>query len=179
MIETNRLVLRNWIDTDIDPFVRLNQDAQVMRYFPGPYTESETRNMISLCQGAIEARGWGFWAVELKSSQSFIGMVGLNAIPDDIPLEDEMEVGWRLAESYWGQGYATEAASASLEYAFTALARESVVAFTTISNTPSRRVMERLEMRKRKEHFNYPRLDSDHPLAEHVVYEMTKSQFQA
>ncbi|MBX2825498.1 MAG: GNAT family N-acetyltransferase [Gammaproteobacteria bacterium] len=177
MLETDRLRLRQWIDADIEPFIALNQDKRVMRYFPNLYSEAETRNMISLCQKSIDENGWGFWAVDLKSTQEFIGMVGLNRIPDDIPLDDTLEVGWRLASPYWGKGYATEAARASLDYAFTTLNSECVVAFTAKDNHPSRRVMERLGMKKRLEGFFHPRLEQDHPLGEHVVYDITQSRF--
>lgn len=170
MLESERLILRQWVDSDLRPFAKLNQDEQVMRYFPATYSEARSRDFVGRCRAAIETHGWGFWAVEEKARRCFIGMVGLNRVPKDLPLEYEMEVGWRLAAKFWGCGYATEAARVSLNYAFDVLRSQQIVAFTPLTNVRSQRVMQKLNMKKLPATFEHPRVPAETGLAEHVVY---------
>jgi RimJ/RimL family protein N-acetyltransferase len=104
-----------------------------------------------------------------------MGFVGLHQ-PEDLPFSPCTEVGWRLARPYWGCGYATEAARASLSFAFGRLGLSSVVAFTAVSNTRSQGVMRRLGMTLESP-FDHPRLPDDHPLRPHVLYRITHDRF--
>ena len=103
----------------------------------------------------IEERGWGFWAVEERRSGQFIGFVGLHVPSALLPFSPCVEVGWRLTRSYWGLGYATEAAQSAIAFGFQHLQMEELVAFTAIANLKSRAVMERLGMRPDGE-FDHP-----------------------
>ena len=176
-LETDRLILRQWCDRDFNGFCEMNADPEVMRYFPKTLTESECREFMSKMSSLIREQGWGFWAVEIKASKEVIGFVGLNSPRTKLPFTPCVEVGWRLHKRYWGYGYATEAGKKSLEYGFTHLNLEEIVAFTTESNINSRKVMDRLGMKNTGENFRFPELPLNHPLSEHVLYKVTKSEW--
>lgn len=175
-LQTDRVSLRQWRADDYEHFARMNADAEVMRYFPSLLSRGESDALCEKFAGLIEQKGWGFWVAELRSDSSFIGLVGLN-LADDLPLETCVEVGWRLDKAYWGNGYATESAAAALHFAFSILELERVAAFTSILNTPSRKVMERLGMQDRMKNFLHPRVAADNKLAEHVHYEIERERF--
>ncbi|WP_201615888.1 GNAT family N-acetyltransferase [Psychrobacter immobilis] len=177
-IETERLYLRQWQASDFAPFAEMNANPEVMEYFPKLLTTSMSNTIAKKCQSLINDNGWGFWAVSLKETDAFIGMVGLNHAYADIPFSPAVEIAWRLYNDYWGQGYATEAARASLDFAFVELEIEEVVAFTAVINKRSQLVMERLGMTNTQEDFYHPMLDLNHRLAEHVLYKMTRHQRQ-
>ncbi|MDE0801897.1 MAG: GNAT family N-acetyltransferase [Acidimicrobiales bacterium] len=167
-IETDRLLLRQWIAGDRDPFAALNADPVVMEHFPATQSRAESDAFIDRHSALIDQRGWGLWAVEVRATGDFIGFTGL-AVPvfdaDFIPCT---EIGWRLAVSSWGRGYATEAATSVLSFAFDELGLDDVVSFTFAGNRRSRRVMEKIGLEERKE-FDHPNLPGDR-LERHVLY---------
>ena len=177
-IETERLYLRQWQASDFAPFAEMNADPKVMEYFPKLLTTSMSNTIAKKCQSLIDDNGWGFWAVSLKKTDTFIGMVGLNNAHADMPFSPAVEIAWRLHNDYWGLGYATEAARASLNFAFVELGIEEVVSFTAVINKRSQLVMERLGMTNTQENFFHPMLESNHRLAEHVLYKITRQQWQ-
>lgn len=178
-LSTARLVLRPWRDSDRAPFATLNADAQTMRFFPAPLTRAESDALADHCQALIAMRGWGFWAVEQGDSGAFIGMIGLHVPAPDLPFSPCVEVGWRLAREHWGQGLATEGACAALAFGFDRLGLDEIVSFTTVTNTPSQAVMQRLGMRLDAAIFDHPALPSGHPLREHVLYRLDASDWRA
>ena len=99
-IETARLRLRAWRADDFPAFAQLNADAQVMRYFPHPLTQTESDALAQMFQQFINQNGWGFWAVELKHSQEFIGFTGLHAQPECFDFSPCVEIGWRLDSKF-------------------------------------------------------------------------------
>lgn len=157
----------------------MNQDPRVMEYLPSSYSEEKSIEVFLKCRLAIETRGWGFWALELKESSVFIGSVGINPVAENLPIAESIEVGWRLAWEYWGSGYATEAARASISHAFNVLHKEEVVAFTAVQNRRSRRVMEKLAMLESSERFIHPDYPSSTGLSEHVLYKITRERFKS
>ena len=173
-LETKRLRLRQWTTDDLDNLVALNSDAEVMKYFPSILTVKESEEKLNLYQQQINEKGWGFWAAEVKSTLEFVGIIGLMNPKDTLPIARNIEIGWRLTKASWGKGYATEAANTSLEYAFEVLNEPEVVAITTLNNQASKRVMERIGMHDTNSNFMHPELPSDSPLAEHVLYKITK-----
>jgi len=177
MLETKRLLIRQWQDQDIEEFTALNRDPEVMEFFPNLMSESEVRSMVSRCRESIEERGWGFSAVEERASGRFIGMVGIHETPFELPFGLRIEVGWRLAKAYWGKGYAGEAALACLDYAFNTLSVDAVCAFTPTHNLRSRRVMDKLGMTDLHKPFIHPRFEAGQPLAEHVLYAIKRRDF--
>lgn len=176
MIETVRLRLRQWRTEDYAPFAAMNTHPQVMEYFPKLLTRAESDAFINKMKSIIETQGWGFWAVELKHNQQFIGFVGLHDQPTQFSFSPCVEIGWRLDQAYWGQGYAPEAAEAALAFAFDQLKLNKVVAFTTLENAKSQAVMRKLQMKKVSE-FQHPALALNHPLSWHVLYEILKKDF--
>ena len=177
MIRTQRLILRQWRDEDLGPFADLCRDKEVMAFFPKCLTEEESHSMGKKMQSLIANRGWGFWAVEMPDQAKFIGFVGLHTPSDELPFSPCVEIGWRLAKPYWGRGYATEAARASLQYAFTNLDLDEVVSFTTVSNIRSQAVMKKLGM-SYDSNFLHPDLDIDDPLRDHVLYKISRRQWE-
>lgn len=176
-LETPRIILRQWQAKDYAEFAAMNADTDVMRYFPSLLTRTESDALTDKFATLIAEKGWGFWVAELKQSQAFIGLVGLNE-PTDLPIGNCIEVGWRLSKAYWGQGLATEAAAASLHFAFSVLHQERVAAFTAVQNIPSRKVMERLGMSNRDKNFLHPRVEEESDLKEHVFYEICREEFE-
>jgi 3-dehydroquinate dehydratase/shikimate dehydrogenase len=124
-------------------------------------------------QAKLEARGWGLWAVSFPHLTECIGFIGLNDVDSSFPFGPAVEVGWRLAFPYWGKGYATEGAKASLHYAFEELHLKEIVSFTPVKNSRSRAVMERIGMhRNPQDDFDHPKLPAEHPLRRHVLYRL-------
>lgn len=182
-IETKRLYLRQWQSSDFPVFAEMNADLEVMKYFPKLLSPKLSDVIANKCQQLIRDNGWGFWAVGLKGGSekgdTFIGMVGLNETHADMPFSPSVEIGWRLHKDYWGQGYATEAARASLKFAFEVLALDEVVAFTAVINEHSQLIMQRIGMTDTQDNFYHPMLEPSHALAEHVLYRITRQQWQA
>lgn len=181
-LETERLYLRQWQPSDFAIFADINADPEVMQYFPKLLSATVSDIVANKCQQLIKDKGWGFWAVSLKDgsekSDAFIGFVGLNDTHADLHFAPCVEIAWRLSKESWGQGYATEAAQASLKFAFNELALDEVVAFTAVINERSQRVMERIGMTNEQENFYHPALSSNHPLAEHVLYKITQQEWR-
>lgn len=175
---TARLWLRQWRDADWAPFAALNADPEVMRYFPSTLDEAESHAFAHRNAALLEVHGWGLWAVEALESGEFVGIVGLNQPRWTAAFTPCTEVGWRLARSAWGKGYATEAARAALAVAFGPLGLPEVVSFTTVGNGRSRAVMERLGMtRDPAEDFDHPNLGPDSPVRRHVLYRLPADRF--
>ncbi len=177
-IETKRLLLREWLPRDLAPFTAINQDLEVMEYLFKPLTESETSAMIEKMQKHFEKYGFGLFACVVKETSELIGFVGLNTPTFTAHFTPCVEIGWRLASSAWGKGYATEAAHAVLKAAFEKYNLKEVVSFTVPMNQRSRRVMEKIGMTYNpKDDFCRPEIPLDSPLSYHVLYRITKEQF--
>jgi len=176
--ETERLRLRQWLPADRDPFAALNSDSRVMEFFPSPLTRGESNTMADRCQSLIEERGWGFWAVEYKSTREFIGFVGLHTPSAELPFSPCVEVGWRLAFQHWGKGFATEAASEAVRVGFQLLHLREIVSFTTLGNRRSRAVMERLGMRESGT-FEHPHVPESTGLRQHCLYRLSRAGYAA
>ena len=179
LLTTERLILRQWQESDRDAFARLNADPVVREFFPRVQTREESDADAARVQKAIEERGWGFWAVEVRGGASFIGFVGLS-IPRfeahfTSPQAPCVEIGWRLLKEHWGKGYVSEAAVECLRFGFEKLTLQEIVAFTVPLNVRSRAVMERIGMsRDPADDFDHPNLEPGHPLRRHVLYRMNR-----
>ena len=173
---TRRLKLRPWREEDLVPFRALNSDSHVMRYLPKKLTDDESDLMAARLRKLMEEHAFGFWAVEVADSADFIGFTGLHRPDFESRFMPCMEIGWRLAYNHWGKGYASEAASAALSYAFGTLGQEEVVAFTVPENQRSRNVMERIGMTcSPADEFDHPNLPEGHTLRRHVLYRINHS----
>lgn len=176
-LNTERLLLRQWRNEDLRGFAELNADPAVMQFYPELLSQQRSNAEAAKLKSLISKNGWGFWAVEPITEQSFIGLVGLHKPTFKLPFGPCVEIGWRLAKKYWGKGYASEAAAACLDFAFDKLDLSEVFAFTSVGNMKSRAVMERLNMVDTKINFDHPTIPQDSPLREHVVYKISKQQW--
>lgn len=175
MIETPRLILRGWRESDLDPWAALNADPEVMRHFPATQTRIESDAMAARNQDHIDQHGFGLWAVERREDGAFLGFTGLMVLRESNPLAPGVEAGWRLARHAWGQGYATEAARAAMDDGFTRLGLKQVVAFTARPNLPSQAVMARLGMTRRPDlDFDHPMVPEGHALRPHLVWSLDR-----
>lgn len=170
-METPRLILRDWKEEDLIPFTLLNKDEHVMKYFPKTLSEEETRALYDRIQRHFKDNGFGLYAIETKKRNEFIGFTGFQRISFEADFTPGVEIGWRLKFDKWGKGYATEASSACLRYANEQLDFKEVYSFTSIWNSMSEHVMQKLDMQKVKE-FDHPLLPPDHFLCRHVLYKI-------
>ncbi len=174
VIVTPRLRLRAWRETDLEPFAAMNDNPRVMEHYPQRLTREETRAMIGRIETHFARHGFGLWAVEAPGVAEFVGYVGLSVPAFEAAFTPCVEIGWRLAASHWGKGYATEAARAALAYGFRTLGLQEIVSFTVPANVRSQAVMQRLGMRRDPaEDFDHPKLPEGHPLRRHVLYRLT------
>jgi RimJ/RimL family protein N-acetyltransferase len=176
--ETERLRLRQWIESDREPFARLNANPQVMEFFPSILDRATSDAIADRAQAKIAERGWGFWAVESRQNNQFIGFVGLQIPRADLPGSHCVEIGWRLAFEYWGKGYATEAAKAALHVGFDRLELPEIVSSTAINNHRSSAVMGRLGM-DQAETFEHPSLPIGHPHRKYCLYRLSKEKWRS
>jgi RimJ/RimL family protein N-acetyltransferase len=169
-LRTERLVLRRWQEEDRAPFAALNADPEVMRYFPAPLTRAESDAMVDRIEARFAETGYGLWAVDAPGL-GFIGFVGLVWQSFPAAFTPAVEVGWRLARSAWGRGYAPEAARAAMADGLARIAIDEVVSMTAAINAPSRRVMEKIGLtHDPADDFVHPNLPADHHLQPHVLY---------
>ena len=171
-LRTDRLLLRQWRQSDREPFAALNADPAVMEHFPATLDREQSDGFVDRMHAHLEEHGWGLWAVEVIETGDFIGFVGLwPAGFDPFLTEETIEIGWRLERSAWGHGFASEGARAALRHAFDVLGLAHVVSVTAATNHRSRAVMERIGMtRDVSSDFDHHRLPEGHPLRPHVVY---------
>ena len=170
-LTTARTVLRPWRDEDRAPFATLNADPRVMTYFPAVLSVEQSDAFVGRVRAHFDEKGWGPWALEIEGR--FAGFFGLWSPSFTAHFTPCVEVGWRLATEFWGQGYATEAARAAVRCGFEQLGLQEIVSFTVPTNRPSRAVMERLGMRHDPaDAFDHPRITAGHPLERHVLYRL-------
>lgn len=170
---TERLRLRGWQASDRDPFAAMNADPEVAATLSRALTRGESDDFADAIERGWREDGFGLWALERLDDGTFIGFTGLS-VPSWAPAPG-VEIGWRLARRAWGLGYATEAALATLGFAFDTLRLERLVSFTAASNARSRAVMERIGMtHDPASDFRHPRLPANHPLAPTVTYRLSR-----
>ena len=176
-LETPRLRMRQWRESERVPFAALNADPAVMEFFASPPSPAASDASIDAWQAQLTAQGWSNWAVELRESGEFIGFTGLSVPRRTFSFSPCVEVGWRLARKFWGKGFATEAARTALQVAFERLALPEVVSFTAVGNLRSRAVMERIGMHNTNQDFEHPGIIEGHPLRLHCLYRISSAQW--
>ena len=182
LLTTRRLLLRSWTPTDADALFELSTDRDTMVHFPDLPSREHIDALVSRHTDNLARGRPGLFAVEVRTAHpladEFIGFVGLNEPTWDAPFMPCVEIGWRLRKDAWGHGYATEAARAVLEHAFTILGLDEVVSFTAVPNEPSRAVMRRIGMRHHPdEDFDHPNIATGHPLRRHVLYRLSAEEW--
>lgn len=145
-IKTDRLGLRNWKDGDLLAMAALNADPEVMRYFPKTQSLEETQQFILRMQAHFSKAGYCYFAVERLEDNAFLGFIGIMYQDYEADFTPCVDIGWRLARPFWGNGYATEGAKACLKFAFEILRLEKVYSLASQSNVPSINVMKKLGM---------------------------------
>lgn len=168
-VETQRLILRQWKQSDEGPYIKLNSDPEVMEYFPSVQTRPETLIQIKRISDFIDQNGYGFFAVERKDNHQFIGFTGISEARFEAYFTPCIEIGWRLSKENWGQGFAIEAALACLYFGFNTLNFKEIYSFTSTRNNRSEKVMQRIGMNRIGE-FEHPLIADGHWLKKHLVY---------
>jgi RimJ/RimL family protein N-acetyltransferase len=175
VLHGERIVLRGWRGDDLRPFAELNADPRVMEHFPAPLTRAESDAFVrDRIVPQFAERGFGLWALEVPGVAPFAGYVGLLVHDFEADFTPCVEVGWRLAFPYWGNGYATEGARAALAFGFDEAGLEEIVSICVPANRRSVAVMERLGMTYTGE-FDHPRFPPGHRLRRHVLYRLAQA----
>jgi RimJ/RimL family protein N-acetyltransferase len=147
-----------------------------MEHFPSTSSRAQSEEDVAIFEARFDELGYGLWAVEVPGVAPCIGFIGLNPATFAAPFTPAVEVGWRLARAYWGNGYATEGARAALNFGFDAVGLDEIVSFTTPANTRSWHVMEKIGMtRDPADDFDHPRIAVGHPLRRHVLYRISRT----
>lgn len=178
--DTARLRLRAWREADREPFAALNADPAVMAHFPALQSRAQSDASIDAWMEQFTRQGWSNWAVETLDGGAFIGFVGLSVPRRPLPCSPCVEIGWRLAQRFWGRGYASEAARGALALGFERLRLDEIVSFTALGNERSRAVMARIGMRRDAEcDFDHPALPEGHVLRRHCLYRLGRADWAA
>ncbi|WP_135553899.1 GNAT family N-acetyltransferase [Paenibacillus cymbidii] len=177
-IETARLRLRDWKEADLAPFCRMNADEEVMRFMLKPLSTEETTAFYLSIRAEHHECGYGRYAVEEKESGAWIGFIGFRRVTFEAEFAPCIEIGWRLQQAAWGQGYATEGAKACLRHGFGQLGFSEVHSFTATVNLPSQNVMNKIGL-QRVGLFDHPKVEPGHPLREHVLYRADRDNWLA
>jgi RimJ/RimL family protein N-acetyltransferase len=172
VIETGRLILRQWCEADRAPFAAINTDTEVMQHLGGVLDQRQSDGIIDQQIASQSNDGHCFWAMEHKIDEALLGYCGLrrggHAGTD---VHDEIEIGWRLARGAWGRGYAREAAEACLAWGWSNTGASRIAAWTVTANTASWGLMIRLGFSHRRDlDFDHPRFEKGHALCRHLVY---------
>jgi RimJ/RimL family protein N-acetyltransferase len=169
VIETARLLLRAWRDEDAAAHHAIANDPRVVATLGRAPSLADSTTVVARQGATLAANGFCLWAAERRDDRRMIGWCGLQ--PGRAPIEGDVEIGWTLAPALWGQGYAREAATATLAWAWANTGLERVVAITTPGNTRSWGLMERLGMtRVAGGDFDHPALAEGDPLRPHLTY---------
>ncbi len=169
IIKTERLGIRNWKDADHKGMIAVSASEEVMRYFPSTSTPEQTIAFIGRMKKLYAKRGYCYYAVELLENREFIGFIGLCYQDYDVDFAPFIDIGWRLKESAWGKGYATEGAKACLEHGLETLKIEKIYAVASHVNVPSINVMKKIGMEKSRD-FIHPKLVDYEHLKDCVLY---------
>lgn len=172
MIQTERLILRPWRETDKPAFHALANTPRMMEHFGGPVPRAKHDAIIDKQIAQQQRHGHCMWAVELLDGGDFAGVCGVRiGGHPDTPVPDELEIGWRIGEKYWGRGIAREAAQASLAWGWANTDRPRIAAWTVAANARSWGLMERIGMRRRADlDFHHPEYAAGDPFGAMIVY---------
>lgn len=175
ILETDRLILRQWRDSDRSPFAQINSDPRVMQFMPGLLSAVESNVLVDKVESHFKQHEFGLFAVDAKPCGTFIGFIGFNVPTFQTHFTPSVEIGWRLSADFWGQGLATEGARAAVQYGFEIIGLREIVAFTVPQNLRSRRVMVKLRMtHDPADDFDHPNLLPQYALRRHVLYRLLK-----
>jgi RimJ/RimL family protein N-acetyltransferase len=169
VLETERLVLREFTPDDLDALAELLGDPHVMHFWPAPLTRDEVLDALNNSLAMYARRGYGRWAVEIKQSGEFIGRCGL--APQRIDDEEVIEVGYIIAAKHWRRGYGSEAAMGARDWGFLHLDVERLISLIRPGNVASIGVATRNGMKARGMHLHYG--------DEHSVFAITRDEWKS
>lgn len=176
--DTARLTLRDWREDDWPEFWRATNTPAVMRWLGGVMDEAGQAAARARVEQYQAEHGHTFWVIERRSDGALLGFCGLKRSNQPGGPQGMMEVGWRLREDAWGQGYAKEAAATSLALAFEPFGADEVIALTVAGNTASWGLMERLGM-QRREDLDFDSADFDPKNPRIIAYAITRAGWEA
>lgn len=178
ILETKRLLLRTCNKHDLQVMFDINQNPQVMEYFPSLQDLTTTKNLLAKIMHQFDTYGYSWYACISKEHNIVIGFIGLMIADFSAHFTPATEIGWRLDSKYWYQGYATEGATAILDYAFNTLNLPEIVSFTAKNNIKSIKVMQKIGLQySEKDDFDHPKLEINSPLRRHVLYRLSKEEY--
>lgn len=180
--ETDRLIMREWGEGDADRFNAVMNRPSVMRWLGGVQDPEEWEAAYQRILGYQRDFGFTFWIVERKADGELLGFCGLKRAnaPGAEAIAGDVEIGWRLREEAWGQGYAKEAAIASLDLAFDRFEAPFVIAMTALGNLPSQGLMKRLGMVRRAElDFVHKAFPADSDVNPQIIFRIDANDWPA
>ncbi|MBR4873596.1 MAG: GNAT family N-acetyltransferase [Clostridia bacterium] len=169
IIETARLIIREYTMDDFDGLYEILSDAETMKYYPRPYDENGTRRWINWCLDSYRQNGFGLWALELKDTGAFIGDCGISM--QNIDGEMLPEIGYHVNKKYWRRGYAKEASAAVRDWLFENTDFDCVYSYMNQENLPSYATAEANGMTRIKAY-----QDDEEAL---FVYAITRKEWEA
>ncbi len=173
IFQSQRLGFRAWKESDLEEFKKMNADPEVMRHFPKTLSEEQSAGFFQRLQDHYEKHGFCYFATDILETGELIGFIGFAYQDYESEFTPAIDIGWRLKQSAWGNGYATEGAKRCLEFGFETLGLSSVISTCTFKNTPSEKVMKKIGM-IRQGTFNHPRLSEYPDLEKCVCYTIEK-----
>lgn len=168
-LKTDRLTLRHWRDDDREAFHLVNADPAVMATLGPVMSRAQSDAFMNRITQHFADHGYGVWCVEFEGR--VLGYTGFM-----VPwFRGGVEIGWRIRSDHWGRGIAPEAAVECLRHGFDDLGFDEVISFTAVTNTNSRRVMEKIGMRHDPDgDFDHPGVPDGSPLKAHVLYRVRR-----
>ncbi len=174
-LETKRLLLRPWRESDREPWLSMRTDPRVYEFLGPIPSHDAVHASFDRLSAKLREDGYGWWVVEVKDGAPFAGCVILQQVPFEAHFTPALEIGWHFAAEQWGNGYAPEGARAALTFAFATLGVSEVVAMTAKLNRRSQRVMEKLGMTTTSaDDFGNPRIAPESPIHAHVLYRIAR-----
>jgi [ribosomal protein S5]-alanine N-acetyltransferase len=152
IIETKRLIIKEYSYKDIPALNKIFSNSKTMSFWPAPFTEQQTENWVHININRYEEAGFGRWAVIIKETNELVGDCGI--MISEIDGKQEKDLGYIFHYPYWQKGYAVEAAEACMKHAFNNLAIERLCANMAFDHIASRKVAEKIGMKKEKEFHN-------------------------
>lgn len=173
---SERLGFRNWVEEDKAKMGIINADPMVMEYFPSIPNQKQTDEFVDRMMSEFAEYGYCYFAVDRLDNGDFIGFIGILNQDFESDFTPCVDIGWRLSKKEWGKGFATEGASACLDFAFNTLNRDAILSICPAINDKSEKVMKKIGMRKVKS-FDHPLLMEYKSLERCYLYEINKSSF--
>ena len=173
IFETERLIIRNYRDEDRPIFAAIMGNPAARIYQRSLVTRAESDEFIDRQIETIHETGFGFAVVERKVDSALVGEVGIRPVPDYLPFVKDVrfDIGWQLDPTYFGKGYASEAAKGWLSHTAAERQPNDVAAYTAAINLPSIKVMKRIGMtHDPSKDFDHPKTKEGHPLRPQIVY---------